>query len=116
MSSNFTGNILKHSGECCQTFLRMSSNILGMALIIPVNVAKEYKFSLIPLRIKIFMQTTLALKAFFINEICVLRKEVVSNKQYVDQVLADGNISSQTSKLIAKVELLEKENMEIIRK
>ena len=62
------------------------------------------------------MQTTLALKAFFINKICVLRKEVVSNKQYVDQVLADGNISSQTSKLIAKVELLEEENMEIIRK
>ena len=62
------------------------------------------------------MQTTLALKAFFINEIRVLRKEVISNKQYVDQVLANGNISSQTSKFIAKVELLEKENMEIIRR
>ena len=33
----------------------------------------------------------------------------------VDQVLADANISSQTSKLIAKIELLEKENMELRR-
>ena len=57
----------------------------------------------------------LALKDFFINEICVLRNEVISNKQYVDQVLADANISSQTSKLIAKIELLEKENMELRR-
>ena len=44
-----------------------------------------------------------ALKDFFINEICVLRNEVISNKQYVDQVLADANISSQTSKLNAKI-------------
>ena len=57
----------------------------------------------------------LALKDFFINEICVLRNEVISNKQHVDQVLADANISSQTSKLIAKIELLEKENMELWR-
>ena len=57
----------------------------------------------------------LALKDFFINEICVLRNEVISNKQHVDQVLADANISSQTSKLIAKIELLEKENMELRR-
>ena len=57
----------------------------------------------------------LTLKDFFINEICVLRIEVISNKQYVDQVLADANISSQTSKLIAKIELLEKENMELRR-
>ena len=54
----------------------------------------------------------LALKDFFINEICVLRNEVISNKQYVDQVSAGANISSQTSKLIAKIEILEKENME----
>ena len=39
----------------------------------------------------------LALKYFFINEICVLRNEAISNKQYVDQVLVDANISSQTS-------------------
>ena len=57
----------------------------------------------------------LALKDFFINEICVLRNEVISNKQYVDQVLADANISSQTSKLIAKIELLEKENKKLRR-
>ena len=57
----------------------------------------------------------LALKNFFINEICILSNEVISNKQYVDQVLADANISSQTSKLIAKTELLEKENMELRR-
>ena len=61
----------------------------------------------------------LALNDFFISEICVLRNEVVSNKQYVDQVLADAiadaKISSQTSKLIAKIELLEKENMELRR-
>ena len=57
----------------------------------------------------------LALNDFFISEICVLRKEVVSNKQYVDQVLADATVSSQTSKLIAKIELLEKENMELRR-
>ena len=57
----------------------------------------------------------LALKDFFINKICVVRNEVISNKQYVDQVLADANISSQTSKLIAKSELLEKENMELRR-
>ena len=54
-----------------------------------------------------------ALKDFFINEICVLRNEVISNKQYVDQVLADANISSQTSKVNAKIELLEKENMKL---
>ena len=54
----------------------------------------------------------LALKDFLINEICVLHNEVISNKQYVDQVLADATISSQTSKLIAKIELLEKKNME----
>ena len=41
----------------------------------------------------------LALKDFFINEICVLHNGVISNKQYVDQVLAVANISSQTSKL-----------------
>ena len=57
----------------------------------------------------------LALKGFFINEICVLRNKVISNKQYVDQVLADANISSQTSKLNAKIELLEKENIELRR-
>ena len=57
----------------------------------------------------------LALKDFFINEICALRNEVIPNKQYVDQVLAEANISSQTSKLIAKIELLEKENMELRR-
>ena len=57
----------------------------------------------------------LALKDFFINEICVLCNEVISNKQYVDQVLADANIISQTSKLNAKIELLEKKNMELRR-
>ena len=57
----------------------------------------------------------LALKDFFINEICVLRNQVISNKQYVDQVLADANISSQTSKLNTKIEFLEKENMELRR-
>ena len=31
------------------------------------------------------------------------------------QVLVDPNISSQTSKLITKIELLEKENMELRR-
>ena len=40
---------------------------------------------------------------------------MISNKQYVDQVLADANISSQTSKLNAKIELLEKENKELRR-
>ena len=45
----------------------------------------------------------LALKDFFINEICVLRKEVISIKQYVDQVLADANIISKTRKLIPKI-------------
>ena len=57
----------------------------------------------------------LALKDFFINEFRVIRNEMISNKQYVDQVLADANISSQTSKLNAKIELLEKENMELRR-
>ena len=42
------------------------------------------------------------------NEICILHKEVISNKQHVDQVLADANISSQTSKLNTKIKLLEK--------
>ena len=49
------------------------------------------------------------------NEICVLRNEVMSNKQNVDQVLADTNIISQISKLKAKMELLQKENMELRR-
>ena len=40
---------------------------------------------------------------------------MISNKQYVDQVLADANVSSETSKLNAKIELLEKENMELRR-
>ena len=40
---------------------------------------------------------------------------MISNKQYVDQVLADANIISQTSKLNAKIELLEKKNMELRR-
>ena len=62
-----------------------------------------------------FQADYLALKDFFINEICVLRNEVISSKQYVDQILADANISSRTSKLIAKIELLEKENMELRR-
>ena len=57
----------------------------------------------------------LALKGFFMNEICVLRNEVMSNKQNVDQVLADTNIISQISKLKAKMELLQKENMELRR-
>ena len=60
-----------------------------------------------------FQADYLALKDFFINKICVLRNEVISSKQYVDQILADANISSRTSKLIAKIELLEKENMEL---
>ena len=47
------------------------------------------------------------------NEICVLCSEVISKKQYVDQVLEDANIISQTTKLNAKTELLEKENMEL---
>ena len=50
----------------------------------------------------------LALKDFFIDEICVLRNEVMSGKQYVDQILKDANISSQTSKVNAKIELLER--------
>ena len=29
MSSNIPGNVLKHSGDCCQTFHAISSNILG---------------------------------------------------------------------------------------
>ena len=62
-----------------------------------------------------FYADYLALKDFFINEICVLCNQVISNKQYVDQVLTDANISSQTSKLIAKIELLVKENMELRR-
>ena len=62
---------------------------------------------------KYFHADYLALKDFLINEICVLRNEIISNKHYVDQVLADANISSQISKLIAKTELLEKENMEL---
>ena len=41
--------------------------------------------------------------------------DLKSNKQYVDQVLPDANISSRTSKLNAKIELLEKENMELRR-
>ena len=57
----------------------------------------------------------LALKDFFINEICVLRNEVIWNKQYVDQVLGDANISSETNNLGAKIELLEKRNMELRR-
>ena len=57
----------------------------------------------------------LSLRGFFINEICVLRNEVILNKQYVDQVLADANIGSQTSKLITKIELLEKEYKELKR-
>ena len=57
----------------------------------------------------------LALKDFFINEICILRNEVISNKPYVDQVSADANISPQTSKLTAKIQLLEKENVELRR-
>ena len=40
---------------------------------------------------------------------------MISNKQYVDQVLADANISSETSKLNSKTELLEKKNMELRR-
>ena len=55
------------------------------------------------------------LKDFFINYICALRNEVISSKQYVDHVLADANISSQTSKLKAKFELSDKENMELKR-
>ena len=47
------------------------------------------------------------------NEICVLCSEVISKKQYFDQVLEDANIISQTTKLNAKTELLEKENMEL---
>ena len=31
MSANISRNVLKHSGECCQTFREMSSNILGNA-------------------------------------------------------------------------------------
>ena len=46
-----------------------------------------------------FHADCLKLKDFFINETCILRKEVILNKQYVGQVLVDGNISSQTSKL-----------------
>ena len=57
----------------------------------------------------------LALKDVFINEICVVRNEVISNKQYVDQVLVDANINSQTSKLITNIEVLEKENMVLRR-
>ena len=40
---------------------------------------------------------------------------MISNKQYVDQVLADANISSETGKLNSKTELLEKKNMELRR-
>ena len=69
----------------------------------------------LPLLIRHFHADNLALKDFFINEICVLRNEVISNKHYFDQVLADANISSQASKVIAKMELLEKENMELKR-
>ena len=36
ISPNILGNVIKHSGECCQTFQGMSSNI-------PVNVAKHYE-------------------------------------------------------------------------
>ena len=51
-----------------------------------------------------FHAVYLALKDFFINEIWGLRNEEISDKQYVDQILADANISSQTSKLNAKIE------------
>ena len=44
------------------------------------------------------------LENIFVNEIYVLRSEDISNKQYVDQVLADANISSRTSKSYVKIE------------
>ena len=40
---------------------------------------------------------------------------MISNKQYVDPVLTYANTSSQTSKLNAQIELLDKENMELRR-
>ena len=49
------------------------------------------------------------------NEICIFKNDVISNEQYVDQILGDSNISFQTIKLNAKIELLEKENMELRR-
>ena len=52
---------------------------------------------------------------FFINEICILRNKVISNKQYDDQVLVDASINSQTSKLNTKTKLLTKENTELRR-
>ena len=58
-----------------------------------------------------FHADELTLKDFFIYKIFYLCNEVISNQEYVEQVLADTNINSKTSKLNPKVELLEKENM-----
>ena len=41
MSPNIPGIVVKNSGECCQTFWRMSSNIPGMSSNIPGSVAKH---------------------------------------------------------------------------
>ena len=62
-----------------------------------------------------FHEDYLALIDFFMNEICIFKNDVISNEQYVDQILGDSNISFQTIKLNAKIELLEKENMELRR-
>ena len=40
MSPNIPGNVLKHSGECCQTFRGTCQIFRGMSSNIPGNVAK----------------------------------------------------------------------------
>ena len=91
----------KNAQESSFTDLAHPSSLSALIAVTPKNTG--------------FHADHLALKDFFINVICVLRNDVMLNKQYVDQVLTDANISSQTSKLIAKIELLEKENMELRR-
>ena len=50
-----------------------------------------------------FHEDYLALIDFFMNEICIFKNDVVSNKQYFDQILWDSNISFQISNLTLKL-------------
>ena len=56
---------------------------------------------------------SIATKEFLLNEICILRKEVYTNKDRVEHLISSLQDQNKITELTAKVSLLEEENLKL---
>ena len=55
----------------------------------------------------------IAIKEFFLKEICILRKEVYTNKDRMEHSISSLQDKNKTTELTIKVFLLEEENLKL---